>query len=204
MTIESALAFALGMFLLALSPGAGLAAILSRCLGSGMRAGFAVTTGLVLGDFLFMGIAMVGLSAIAAMLGPVFQVLKYAGAAYLLWLGVQAFRSAGGALAINARQGRFRPGRDVGIGLLVTLGNPKPILFYGALLPNFLDMTAIGASDFLTLAAIVVAVSYPVYGGYMLLVERARRTLSSTRAMKRANQATGAMLVGSGVLVASQ
>ena len=83
MTVESAIAFAIGMFFLALSPGPGLATIISRALASGPVAGLAVTGGLVLADFFFMGIAMAGLTVIASAMGPLFQVVKYAGAAYL-------------------------------------------------------------------------------------------------------------------------
>jgi threonine/homoserine/homoserine lactone efflux protein len=90
------------------------------------------------------------------------------------------------------------------MGLLVTLGNPKPILFYSALLPTFLDVTAIGIGDFLLLGAVVVVVSFTVYGGYMVLAERSRRMLASTAMVRRLNQATGAVLVGSGLVVASR
>jgi threonine/homoserine/homoserine lactone efflux protein len=203
MTPESLLAFAAGMTLLSLSPGPGLAAILSRTWTSGLGAGFAVTAGLVVGDFLFLGIAAIGLTAIATTLGPLFQIVKYAGALYLIWLGAKLFLAASKPLNVEARPA-VHPARDVGMGLLVTLGNPKPILFYSALLPTFLDVTAIGLGDFLTLGAVVVAVSFAVYGGYMILAERSRRMLASTAVVRRLNQATGAVLVGSGIVVASR
>ncbi len=203
MTPESLLAFAVGMTLLSLSPGPGLAAILSRTWTSGLGAGFAVTAGLVVGDFLFLGIAAIGLTAIATTLGPLFQIVKYAGALYLIWLGVKLILAASKPLTVEASP-PVHPGRDVGMGLLVTLGNPKPILFYSALLPTFLDVTAIGIGDFLLLGAVVVAVSFTVYGGYMVLADRSRRMLASTAVVRRLNQATGAVLVGSGIVVASR
>jgi threonine/homoserine/homoserine lactone efflux protein len=203
MTPESLLAFAVGMTLLSLSPGPGLAAILSRTWTSGLGAGFAVTAGLVVGDFLFLGIAAIGLTALATTLGPLFQIVKYAGALYLIWLGVKLILAASKPLTVEASP-PVHPGRDVGMGLLVTLGNPKPILFYSALLPTFLDVTAIGIGDFLLLGAVVVAVSFTVYGGYMILAERSRRMLASTAVVRRLNQATGAVLVGSGIVVASR
>ncbi len=203
MTPESLLAFAVGMTLLSLSPGPGLAAILSRTRTSGLGAGFAVTAGLVVGDFLFLGIAAIGLTALATTLGPLFQIVKYAGALYLIWLGVKLILAASKPLTVEASP-PVHPGRDVGMGLLVTLGNPKPILFYSALLPTFLDVTAIGIGDFLLLGAVVVAVSFTVYGGYMVLADRSRRMLASTAVVRRLNQATGAVLVGSGIVVASR
>ena len=203
MTPDSAIAFAIGIFFLALSPGPGLATIVSRALASGPIAGLAVTGGLVLADFFFMAVAMVGLTAIAAAIGPLFQIVKYAGAAYLVWLGCKAFRASASPLTIKPRSGKGAV-KDVGLGFLVTLGNPKAILFYSALLPTFLDMSAIKPTDFLVLAGIVVVVSYLVYGGYIFLAERSRRLLASSKASRLFNRLTGSILVGAGVAVAAR
>jgi threonine/homoserine/homoserine lactone efflux protein len=203
MTVESAIAFGIGLFFLSLSPGPGLATILSRALATGPVAGLAVTAGLVLADFLFMGLAMAGLTAIAATLGPLFQVVKYAGAAYLLWLGYRAFRSSASPLAVAPRSGKGIV-KDIGLGFLVTLGNPKAILFYSALLPTFLDMTQIRLADFLVLAGIAAVVSYAVYGVYIFVAERSRRLLSSRAAARVFNRLTGSILMGAGVAVASR
>jgi threonine/homoserine/homoserine lactone efflux protein len=208
MTFDAIILFTGAFFLLALSPGPGLAAILSRSISRGLKGGYAVTAGLVLGDAVFLAIAMIGLSAIATTFGPFFQIVKYAGAAYLIWLGIQAWRSAATPIDIQSTQsGPIGAGTiwaDVGLGLVVTLGNPKPILFYGALLPTFLDLVTISVHDFITLMTVVSLVSAVVYGGYMLLIERARRLLSTTHAIRRLNQTTGAMLIGSGIVVASR
>ena len=203
MTLESAIAFAIGMFLLALSPGPGLATIISRALASGPLAGLAVTAGLILADFAFMGVAMVGLTAIATTLGPLFRIVKYAGAAYLLWLGYRTFRNSATPLIVAPKSGKGLV-KDIGLGFLVTLGNPKAILFYSALLPTFLDMTRIGFGDYVSLAGIVVVISYLVYGGYIFLAERSRRLLSSTSASRLFNRLTGSVLIGAGVAVAAR
>ena len=203
MSMASTAAFAFAFFLLALAPGAGLAMVLSRALGSGMRAGFAVTAGLVLGDFVFLAIAMVGMSALVATMGPFFQVLKYLGAAYLVYLGWQTFRAAAGPLAVEAKRAP-KIWREIAMGFFVTFGNPKPILFYGALLPALLDTSQIGLRDFLVLGSIVVLISALVYGAYMVLLARAQRLMNSSIAIKRLNQTTGVMFVGSGLLVAAR
>ena len=87
MTLEHIVAFAVGMTLWTALLGPGLAIVVSRALGSGRKAGFAVITGMVLADILFLGIAFIGFLAIAAAMGPAFQAVKYAGAAYLIWQG---------------------------------------------------------------------------------------------------------------------
>jgi threonine/homoserine/homoserine lactone efflux protein len=203
MSLESTTAFATMFLLLALAPGAGLAMILSRTLGAGMQAGFSVTTGLILGDFVFLGLAAAGMSALATALGPLFEIVKYAGAAYLFWLGYRAFADAAQAITVTAQAGRGFL-RDMGFGLLVTLGNPKPLLFYGALLPTFLDIRAVAVHDYAILGGIVVVISYAVYGVYMLLFARTRQLLGSTKSMKRLNQATGVVFIGSGIVVATR
>ncbi len=203
MAIDAILAFTGAFVVLAISPGPGLVAILSRTLGGGYASGLAVTAGLVVGDAVFLAIAMVGLSAIASAIGPLFQIVKYAGAAYLIWLGIQAFRSAGGPVSIEAARSKGLA-RDVLLGLVVTLGNPKPIIFYGALLPTFLDLSRIGVIDFVVLMSVVVAVSFVVYVVYMVLARRAGRMLVSSGTAKRLNQTTGVMLVGSGLMVAAR
>ncbi|MFY8039830.1 MAG: LysE family translocator [Bosea sp. (in: a-proteobacteria)] len=204
MHLDMIMAFAGAFAILAVSPGPGLVAILSRTLGGGYAAGLAVTAGLVIGDAVFLAIAMVGLSAIASAVGPLFQIIKYAGAAYLVWLGAQAFRSASAPVSIEAAPARGGLVKDLGLGLVVTLGNPKPIIFYGALLPTFLDLSRIGVLDFVVLMSVVVVVSFVVYSAYMVIAHRAGRLLMSGNTAKRLNQTTGVMLVGSGLVVASR
>lgn len=203
MTIEYAVAFAIAMFLWTLLPGPGLAVVVSRALGSGPRAGFAVITGLVMADLIFLGIAFVGLLAIATVMGPMFQVVKYVGAAYLIWRGYRALVEANDPAVLQAEAGGALL-RDIGLGLLATLGNPKAILFFGAILPTFVDMTRVGVADFLVLAGIVAGISYLVYGGCIVLADRARRVLTATKAAKRLKQATGMLLIGSGIVVATR
>ncbi len=203
MTLETAVAFAIAMLVWATLPGPGLAVVVSRALGSGRKAGFAVVTGLVMADFIFLGIAFIGLLAIAATMGPMFQAVKYAGAAYLIWRGYRAFVGAEDPVAVEAEAGGAL-WRDIGLGLLATLGNPKAILFFGAILPTFVDMTRVGFGDFLVLAGIVAAVSYFIYGGCIILADRTRRLMASTKAARRLRQATGTILIGSGIVVATR
>jgi threonine/homoserine/homoserine lactone efflux protein len=163
MTLEMTLAFSAAFVILAVSPGPALVATLSRTLGGGYASELAVTSGLVLGDAVFLAIAMIGLSAIATAMGPLFQIIKYASAVYLIWMGVKTLRAASANLSIKAADSRGLV-RDLGLGLVVYLSNPKPILFYGALLPTFLDLSHISALDFGVLMAVVAVVSFGVYG----------------------------------------
>lgn len=206
MTIETAAAFALGMFLLCLSPGPGVATVVARALGSGAPAGFATILGITIGDILFMTLAFFGLTAVAAAAGPVFAIVKYAGAAYLIYLGVKNLRAAyagGGAMEVEAvrRRGLWR---DTASGLVVTLGNPKPILFFGALMPTFLDMDEARISDLALMAGIVACATFGVLGAYALLAARSRRAFRSPAVLKRLKLATGVVFIAAGVFAATR
>jgi threonine/homoserine/homoserine lactone efflux protein len=203
MTLESTIAFSAAFFLLAASPGPGLAAILSRSMGAGIYSGLAVTVGLILGDAVFLFAAIIGLSVIASLLGPLFAIVKYAGAAYLIWLGIKTLRNAGSKVTVKPTNAASLF-KDFGLGLFVTLGNPKPIIFYGALLPAFVELQAVSMSDLALLIGIVTLISLVVYGFYMILAARSRCFLVSSRFSTRLNQATGVTLIGTGLTVASR
>ena len=203
MLFADLIVFAVSMFLWTLLPGPGLAIVVSRTLGGGAGAGFAVITGLALADAIFLSVAFVGLLAIATTMGPLFEIVKYAGAAYLIWRGYRAITGKEGTVAVQAR-GSSALWRDIALGLLATLGNPKAILFFGALLPTLINMAKVGVGDFLLLAAIVAGVSFLIYGTAVLLVDRARRLLASAKAMRRLQQVTGTILIGSGVAIATR
>lgn len=203
MTLEQIITFALGMFVLALAPGPGVAAVVARALSGGMLAAMAVTTGLVIGDVIFMSLALAGLTALATTAAPLFAAVKYIGAAYLFWLGYKALTTSATPLRA-ADAPAVSPLKELGMGLLVTLGNPKPILFYGALMPTFLDVTRATFADAAILALIIAAVSYLVLGGYALLAHRSRRLLATPRAVRRLNQTTGAVMIAAGAAVATR
>jgi threonine/homoserine/homoserine lactone efflux protein len=195
------LAFAGAMIFWTSLPGPGLAAVLSRTLGAGPRAGLAVTAGLALADALYLVIAVAGLVAIAKFMAPMLTIVKYAAAAYLIWQGVRLF--AAGDPAARGADGRVGVRwTDVGYGSLITLANPKAILFYSAILPSFLDMTEVRAADLPILIAISAASSFTVYGVVVAGAHWLRRHLASTRAARRLRQATGSILICSGVAVA--
>lgn len=203
MSLEQILTFAFGMFVLALAPGPGVAAVVARALSGGMLAAMGVITGLVIGDVIFMSLALAGLTALASTAAPVFAGVKYIGAAYLFWLGYKALTTKAAPLHA-ADTPAVSPLKELGMGLLVTLGNPKPILFYGALMPTFLDVAHVTIADAAVLAAIIAAVSYIVLGGYSLLAHRSRRLLSTPRAVRRLNQTTGVVMIAAGTAIATR
>ncbi len=201
MNLEAFIAFTSAMALLILSPGPGLAAFLSRSMVSGLTSGAMVVLGMLVVDFLYLGLAIIGLSAIAAYLGPLFQFIKYVAAFYLIWVGYQTIKSAGKTISIEPSS-KVSYAKDIGIGAIVTLGNPKAILFYGAFVPSFFNVSEIHMAEYIIMCAIITVVSFLIYGIYMLLTERLKRVFSSVKTQRRINYSTGFVFAGSGVFVA--
>lgn len=205
---ETLLAFTLAMFLLSVAPGPGFLIVVARALSDGLTAGFAAIAGLVAGDILFLLLAILGMSALAAVLGEFFLAVKLLGAAYLIWLGVKTWRSRPVqppmAAPCTAAGAPLPHRRSAALGFFVTLGNPKAILFYGAFVPTFIDVKALAAADVALLAAVVAVVSFLVLGVYAFLAARAGRVVKSERTLTWLNRATGGLLVGAGIVVATR
>jgi threonine/homoserine/homoserine lactone efflux protein len=207
LSLETLLAFVLAMFLLSATPGPGFLMVVARSLADGLKAGLAAIAGLVLGDLLFLLLAILGMSALAAVMGEFFLAVKILGAAYLIWLGVKTWRSRPHQPQMAAPEAARKPmphHRSALLGFLVTLGNPKVILFYGALVPTFVDVTTLTAVDVAALAFVVAAMLFSVVGFYAWLAARAGRVVRSERALVWLNRLTGGMLVGAGIAVATR
>jgi threonine/homoserine/homoserine lactone efflux protein len=196
-------AFALALTLAAASPGPGIAAVVARALGAGFRGALPMVLGLVAGDLVYLSFAAFGLAALAASFGGVFLAVKYAGAAYLIWLAVRLWRAAPSAQAVGA-VATGRPWRTFLAGLSVTLGNPKVMVFYLALLPSLIDLERLTALGFAELIAVVIVVLLVVVGGYAAAAARARDLFRSPRAMKLMNRGAGTMMAGAAVAVVAK
>lgn len=191
MNPEALLVFAGALFVAAASPGPGIAALVARVLGRGTAGAVAFTAGLAIGDVVWLAVAVAGMSALAQAFGGVFLVLKYAGAAYLLFLAWKLW-TAPPQIREGAEPPRPDPSWRLFLGgLAVTLGNPKVIVFYLALVPNLIDVTAMTVLGFAELAAVLLGVLALVFGFYILLAARARRFLTSPRAVRAVNGPPG-------------
>ena len=188
----------------AAAPGPEIAGLLARALAGGMLASLPLALGIVLGKLLMLTAAVIGLAALVDLLGPFFAVLKYAGAAYLVWLGIRRWRHAG---RILTRSGTAQPADfavDVGLGLAMTLSNPIAILFYLALLPGAVDIAGMTLKSYGVLCTIVVGVMAAVTIAYGIMAEAVRKVFSSSGSKAGMDRTTGAMLIGAGTLIASR
>ena len=183
MSLETWAAFVAASAVLLVIPGPTILLVVSYALGRGWKVAAPVATGVALGDLTAMTLSMLGVGALLAGSATLFTVLKWLGAAYLVWLGVKLWR-AGGALDAEARTDAVAAPRMLAHAWLVTTLNPKSIVFFVAFLPQFLDP----ARDFWTQMAIFeatfVTLAFANAFGYALLAARARRLASSPRAIR--------------------
>ncbi len=186
------------------SPGPVVAALIARVLARGRRGAVPFCLGLLAGDLVWFAAAVFGLAALAALFQPLFLVLKYLGAAYLAWLGIRMLRAPAEppGEAPDAAPGDGLRLMFVGLGL--TLGNPKAMVFYLALLPSVLDLAALTPGAFGLLAGVVVLVYAAVLCAYVLAADRARLLVRSSRAMRWLNRLTGGLMLGAAAAVATR
>ena len=198
MTLETWLAFTAASAVLLVIPGPTILLVVSYALGQGWRTALPMAVGVALGDFTAMTLSLLGLGAVLAASATLFTVLKWCGAAYLVWLGIKLWR-AGGALDAKPRTDAVSAAKMLGHAWLVTALNPKGLTFFIAFLPQFIDpklalLPQIGVfgATFLTLAFANVIT-------YALIASRARRVVQNPRTMRTINRTGGSLLIGAGI-----
>ncbi len=208
LTLEGAAGLALATLVFAAIPGPGVTAVVSQALGRGLGPALLWGAGIVLGDMAYLLLAMLGLSLIAQQLGWVFALLKWAGAAYLVYLGVRCLLAKAPASGQESGTGVAPPARSLARtflgGFCVSLGNPKVIAFYCGFLPGFVDLRALSGLDMFLVAATILPTCYGVVASYAWLASRGRNLARSGLAWKLANRGAGAVMIGAGVAVVAE
>jgi len=200
MDYSTLLAFAAAFFVFAASPGPDNMTIVARTIAQGAASGIAYGAGTVAGILVFLSLAAFGLSVIAAEMSLVMTLLRYAGAAYLIWMGVKLWTAEPVVPDVQQNAAGRSLFATFATGVALNLGNPKMPLFYVALLPNVVG-SSLTPGDVATLAAVILAVEAVVVGGHVLLAGRARRLLRTPMIVRRVNRAAGGVVVGAGVAV---
>jgi threonine/homoserine/homoserine lactone efflux protein len=204
MDLTGLLVFATALFIAAASPGPGIAAIVARVLGRGTQGAVAFSAGLAIGDVVWLTFAIVGLAALAQAFHEIFLAIKWAGAAYLLYIAYKLWTAPAVAREVEANAAAENPAKLFLGGLAVTMGNPKVMVFYLALLPTILDLTRVTLLGYAELVAATLSVLAIVLGVYILLASRARRLFTSPKAIRILNRTTGAVMAGAAAAVATR
>lgn len=203
MGIEASLTFFVAIFIFSVTPGPGVFAILAKSLSQGVMRTLPFSIGMACGDIVYLVLACFGLSAIAMQFEEVFLAIRYAGAAYLIYLGYKMW-----VAPVNISE----PGKAVKVkgegiaaavqGFMISSSNPKVVLFYIAFLPTFMDVTALQGYDIVY--ASLVAFSALVLGLTLVSLGAARagKMIKSERALKRMNRGAGGIMLGAGAYLA--
>ena len=203
MTLSGLLIFALALGVAAGSPGPSIAALVARVMSRGLRDVLPFLAAMWLGETLWITAAVTGLSALAQTFAALFAAIKFVGVAYLLVLAWTMWFAPVEAEATGV-PGGHRPWRMFVAGLTVTLGNPKIMMFYTALLPTLLDLGHVGLAGWAELCSTAVLVLSIVDVAWALAASRARALLRSRRAMRIANRTGASMMAGAAVAVATR
>jgi threonine/homoserine/homoserine lactone efflux protein len=202
MSFEAWAAFAAATSILLIIPGPTILLVVSYALGQGWRTALPVAVGVALGDFTAMTLSMLGIGALLAASATVFTILKWIGAAYLIYLGIKLFR-AGGALQADPRTEAVSPASMVGHAWLVTALNPKSITFFVAFLPQFLNRNADFFTQMMIFEATFLILAFANALGYALVAARARSLVRNPRAIGIFNKTGGSLLIGAGIATAA-
>lgn len=201
MDIVSVLSFFLIMLTLAALPSTSVALVITRSVTHGILNGIAVACGIVIGDLLFVALALVGMIALAETMGAFFAILKYVGGAYLVWLGFSLLRSKVSLNDLAVDSSSSSLAASVSAGLILTLGDLKAILFYASLFPSLFNVSALSITE----ASIIVGVTIFAVGGvkvtYAFSARGIVKRLSLISAARHVRTLAGGMLIGTGTFI---
>ncbi len=196
MSLHLYLAFVAAVTILMLIPGPNVALIVANSLAHGARFGLVTVAGTSAAMVVQLALTALGMTTLLGALAQGFEILRWLGVAYLVFLGVRAWRAP--ALDLKRARPEPRAARAIFLrGFLVSLTNPKTLLFYAAFLPQFLDVSANVGGQLAILSVTFVALALVLDGGWALLAARLRGVLAVNGRLR--NRLTGSLLMGAGL-----
>ena len=201
MILQQVIALFFTMLILAILPGPAVFAVVSRAFSNGFKHGAFITLGVLMGDFAYILLALFGLAAIANAMGPAFELIKYASALYLCWLGFSMLRSTakGVQLATIPKVSQFK---NLITGLLIAVGNPKALIFYVSFFPAFVPMAHVDLTDVMIILATATLAFGSVNLTYAYLASSAKQVFTSLKAATIMNRTAGSIMLIAGILIA--
>ncbi|GJM04838.1 MAG: leucine efflux protein [marine bacterium B5-7] len=199
MSFLDSLSFFLIMVSLAVVPSTSVALVVTRSATLGVVNGVAVATGIVLGDLVFIFLAILGLSIIAETMGFMFVLVKYIGAAYLFWTGYSLLTSQNNTSYI-VDESKLSGNIKVSFlsGFFLTLGDVKAIFFYVSFFPAFIDLTTIEYIDLLIILFVTIATVGGVKVSYAIIAKKIVNMTQGLKLERGAKKIAGSFMIGAG------
>lgn len=189
------------------TPGPGVAAIIARGLARGTAGAPAFIAGFAVGDLIWFFAAALGLSALAQTAHMAFVALKFAGAAYLLFLAYKLWTAPVGPSPSDSAEvaGLGQRPMQLFLGTLtLTMSNPKTMIFYLALLPTIVPLEALKVGGYVEIAGAILVILPAVLGAYVVAAARARNLFRSPNSRRAMNRGSGTVLAAAAVAVAAR
>jgi len=202
MTLAGFVTYAGALAIAAAIPGPGVVALIARALGSGFRSALFMACGLVVGDITYLTAVVLGLAVLAQTFGTAFLIIKWIGVVYLGWLAWNFWRTGITAANVTAKSSRDGAVASFLSGLVVTLGNPKVMVFYIAITPTIVDIASLTTRNLGMLIAITAIVLMVVLVPYLALAAKARWFLATPAALRALNRTAAVFLAGAAAAIA--
>ena len=209
MDLQILLVFGATLFVVAITPGPAITALVSRTLGFGLQGTLTFVSGMLIGSMCLFILAILGLAKLASTYVLAFTVVKYAGAAYLLFLAWKLWRASGLQTQqmddqAAAPQNTKGSAKTLVSGMLITLSNPKGLLFYAALMPSVVPMETITTIGLVELMFVTLTVLSVVFAIYIGVTVRARSLLTSEKAVGRLNKSASVAMFGAAAAIVAK
>ncbi|KJZ03928.1 LysE family translocator [Pseudoalteromonas piscicida] len=199
MSFESFFGLFIAMVVVAVIPGPAVFTITTVSMTGGFNRGFYMTTGLVMADYILILLAVSGLAFVAELMGSAFIYVKYLCAVYLVWLGITLSFSKSSTSNPTIQKSHSS---DILAGLLLTLSNPKAILFYVALFPAFVNVVSVTLFDLMVILLCATLAFGSVNLGYSYLASKAGAKVKTSSSFGIIQKVAGAIMASAGISVA--
>lgn len=198
MTLPAAFTLLGIMLVLSAVPSSSVALVVTRSATHGFANGAATSLGIVLGDLVFVSLAILGMSMLAETMGAIFAIVKYAGAGYLIWIGVVLIRSRGKVELHKDDRRNSAILTSFLSGLLLTLGDVKAIFFYASLFPLFVNFHSLSTGSIVMIVVVTIVAVGGVKLFYAFTAQKIMSRFQTAKSQKVARSAAGCVMVGAG------
>ncbi|HHP7243465.1 MAG TPA: LysE family translocator [Elainellaceae cyanobacterium] len=197
------MAFVLAASVLIAIPGPINFMVMAVGLRSGIRPAFTTILGVIPGIIVSMTLSFIGLGAILATSAELFTLIKWAGALYLIYLGIMQWRSEPRIEPLDAA---IADPQSLGImtqAFTAALLNPKAVIFFATFMPQFISPSAPVLPQMLILGATFIVIGFPIHFAYAVMAGGFRETIRNVSLLRALNRIGGSILIGAGVMTAS-